>query len=399
VRYKALPADFTVEEQIALPRAKRGTFAIYRVEKRGVTTLAVQTQIAQQLRLSRTDIQFPALKDKQAVATQYVTIRGTGPTRIAGNGFDATFAGRSSRPLTPRDITGNRFTLVLRDLLSEEASLLSGKLAVLAERGLPNYFDDQRFGSLAPGSTPIGKLILLRDAEGALRAYFTQHFAGDPSRVRQFKTFAQKHWQDWKTLFEAAPRPSNFRSVLTYLQDHPGGDDDQRRTVYRKALNLITPRLLAIYVQAYQSLLWNRVVGQYVTTYFEANPNTLEITGERFPVYDTPPPAPARQMSVPLPSHRATYNDPGLTQIVTVVLTREGLTLDDMKVRILKKAYLPKSSRPLLVFPKEVSTSGVEPDDVFEGSYKRSVSFTLPRGCYATLLIKALELLPGNENG
>ena len=65
---------------------------------------------------------------------------------------------------------------------------------------------------------------------------------------------------DWDALFEAAPRPSNYRSVLTYLRDHPHPTE----TDYRKALNLITRRLLSLYLAAYQSLLWNRVAARYL---------------------------------------------------------------------------------------------------------------------------------------
>ena len=105
--------------------------------------------------------------------------------------------------------------------------------------GLPDYFGRQRFGSYAPGQGFVGKKILERDVEGALRAYLSQPFRGDPPSVRAFKSLAREHWGEWELLFEAAPRPSNPRSVLTFLKDHP--------TDFRKALNLVTPRLLSLW--------------------------------------------------------------------------------------------------------------------------------------------------------
>jgi tRNA pseudouridine13 synthase len=389
VKYKVRPEDFVVEERARLHLVPEGDFAVYRVRKRGVTTLSVQAQIARGLGVSQADVVFPALKDKEAVAVQHVAVRAAGPERLAGRGFEARFLGRSPRPLSPGDIFANRFTLVLRDLAAEEAARIQERAAQVAQSGLPNYFDEQRFGSLAPGEDHIAKHILQRDAEGALRAYLTQPFAGDPAPVLKFKAFAAAHWGDWNALFEAAPRPSNFRSVLTYLRDHPTDDPEERAVHDRKALNLITQRLLSIYLSAYQSLLWNRVAGRYLESVAGDMPRGVEIAGTRLPLYDELPQI-NRDYAIPLPNHRASYADPGLEAIAAKVLEEEGLGLDDLKARILKRAYLPKGKRALLLFPEETSCLPPEDDDRFPGRRKMVVSFTLPRGSYATLVLKAL---------
>jgi tRNA pseudouridine13 synthase len=382
MRYKAQPEDFTVEEQIRLPGASGGSFAVYRVCKRGVTTLRVQAHMARALGVGQSAVVFPALKDKDAVAVQHAAVRSTGPARLTGDGFEAEFVGRSPRPLTPADIVANRFTIVLRDLSAEETAWIPERLSQVTHIGLPNYFDQQRFGSLVPGEEHIGKRILQRDAEGALRAYLTQPFVGDPPRVRAFKAFAADHWRDWDALFEAAPRPSNFRSVLTYLRDHPAE--------FRRALNLITRRLLSLYLAAYQSLLWNRVAGRYLAVRLGEAAAYVEIAGEQQPLYRELPVHLDRELAIALPQHRAVYTDPELENIIAQVLAEEGLALHDLKARILKKAYLPKGGRTLLLFPQQISASPPEPDDLFPGRQEMTLSFTLPRGSYATLVIKAL---------
>ena len=391
MRYKVRPEDFVVEERIRLRLLPVGDFAVYRVRKRGVTTLSVQRQMAQALGVPQADVVFPALKDKEAVAVQHVAVRTAGPERLAGKGFQAQLLGHSSHPLSPTDISANRFILVLRDLSAAEAVGIQERAARVAQLGLPNYFDEQRFGSLAPGEDHIAKRILQRDADGALRAYFTQPFVGDPAPVLKFKTFAAAHWGDWNALFEAAPRPSNFRSVLTYLRDHPTDDPEERALHGRKALNLITQRLLSIYLSAYQSLLWNRIAGRYLEAVTRGMSRSVEIAREQLPLYDELPQI-DRDFAIPLPNHRASYADPTLAAIATQVLKEEGLTLNDLKARILKRAYLPKGKRPLLLFPEETSCSPPEDDDRFQGRQKMLVSLTLPRGSYATLALKALAV-------
>jgi tRNA pseudouridine13 synthase len=419
MRFKIQPEDFIVEEQMRLPLAPQGPFAVYRVRKRGTTTLRVRAQMARALGLPESAIVAPALKDKDAVTVQHVAVRGSGPARLAGPGFEAEFQGRISRPLTPADIVANSFTVVLRDLSDEESSRVQERLAQVARFGLPNYFDQQRFGSLVPGEDHIGKRILQRDAEGALRAYLTQPFAGDPAPVRKFKPFAAAHWGDWDAVFQAAPRPSNFRSVLTYLRDHPTADPEQLALHYRKALNLITRRLLSLYLAAYQSLLWNRIAGRYLAAQLGEADAHVEIAGERLPLHHELPPRFDRDAAIPLPNHRAVYtpspphtpspprsggfrdslprgnaiaNSPNLSPIVAQVLTEEGLALNDLKARILKKAYLSKGKRVLLLFPQDATASPPEPDDRFPDRHKLALTFTLPRGSYATLVIKALSL-------
>jgi tRNA pseudouridine13 synthase len=390
MRFKVQPEDFGVEEQIRLSLLPRGSFSVYRVHKRGVTTMGVQAQMARAIGVPQSDVVFPALKDKEAVVVQHAAVRGTGPAHLSGKGFQAEFLGHSSHPLSPADVSGNRFTLVLRDLSHQETLCIQKRLLEVSRFGLPNYFDQQRFGSLAPGEDHIGKRILCRDAEGALRAYLTQPFVGDPGRVREFKAFAAQHWGDWEAMFGAAPRPSNYRSVLTYLRDHP----QPTGVEYRKALNLITRRLLSIYLAAYQSLLWNRIAARHLETRLVGGGDStyVEIAGEQLPMYHELPQDWDREMVIPLPNHRAVYGEPGLGKAVTQVLEDEGLALNDLKARILKRAYLTKGKRSLLLFPEGFSVSEPEPDERYGNRTKLTLGFSLPRGSYATLVIKALTL-------
>jgi tRNA pseudouridine13 synthase len=216
--------------------------------------------------------------------------------------------------------------------------------------------------------------------------------------VRAFKAFAADHWGDWEGLFAAAPRPSNYRSVLTYLRDHPPDGSAESATYYRKAVNLITRRLLSIYLSAYQSLLWNRIAARYLAAQLgaapENEPPSVEIAGERLPIYRELPAHLDRDIAIPLPNHRAAYGSgpSPLAAIAADVLAEEGFALHDLKARILKKAYLTKGQRALLLFPQELSASSPEPDDRFPGRNKLTLAFTLPRGSYATLVIKALSV-------
>jgi tRNA pseudouridine13 synthase len=392
MRLKALPEDFVVEEQIQLPLNPAGKHTIFRVWKREATTLQVQESLAALLHVGKEQIAFPALKDKDAIATQFVSValapHAALPAPAPGAAYSFEHVGSASRALQPSDLRGNAFTIVVRDLALGEAQKLGPRLRQLGEFGLPNYFDEQRFGSYSGASGFIGKTILKRDAEGALRIYLAEKMAGDPERVRVFKEYASEHWGDWGALMEHAPRPSNFRSVLTYLKDHPADG-------YRKALNLIPHRLLALYLSAYQSWLWNLIAGRFITSivaeHHFATP-MVRVAGRDLPAYYNLPESlrlSFDRLNIPLPNHRAVYADPALAGIVSEIMAGEGLSLNDFKARILKKAFAAKSSRPLIVHPTDIQSGEPENDELARKRWKIKLRFTLPPGSYATMVVKA----------
>jgi tRNA pseudouridine13 synthase len=383
MRYRVLAEDFRVAEVVHLPRSAGGAYTLYRVHKVARTTLEVQAALARALGCRLAAVHFPALKDRQAVAEQYTSVRAVGPEELRGDGWVARRVGRAHRPLRSGDLRGNRFTAVLRDLAAEEVPAVGERLKLLARAGLPNYFDEQRFGSYSPGQAWVGKTILCGDAEGALRAHLGQDMAGDPPEVATFKAQVRDCWGHWEHLFDVAPRPSNFRSVLVFLRDHPAG--------FRQALNLVTPRVLSLYLAAFQSLLWNRTVARFLRG--QGSPaSEVEVAGDRLPLYAALPEGLLqewRALSVPLPHHRAVYTGEWAS-LFAEVLAAERMTQDDLKARLLRRAYLGPGTRALLLFPQDAAVLEEEADERFAGRRKLSVRFSLPPGAYATMVLRAL---------
>lgn len=389
MRIKSAPEDFIVEEIIHLSLESDGAYTLYRLYKRGITTLQAQAQLAALLGVPRSAVAFPALKDKNAQAIQYGTVRGKQPAQVEGRGFRAERVGMGARHLSPRDLLGNRFTIVLRDLSPRQAADIPKQLVRLQRFGFPNYFDEQRFGSYAADKEWVGKRILLRDAEGALRAHLAEPFAGDPPHVWAFKTKAQQHWGEWGKLLQEAPKPSNFRSVLTFLVDHPQG--------YHKALNLVTPRVLSLYLAAYSSLLWNRLAARYLYALRDEGSiqlsGQLNVAGDTLPFYEELPQMHLERLKlahVPLFHRRMVVTDAKMAALSEAILAEEGIHRGDLKARLLQRAYLPRGTRSLLAFPSEIAVGAVDSDEATPNQYKQTLSFILPPGSYATLMLKIL---------
>lgn len=386
MRIKQLHGDFRVEERINL-LGNSGAYAYYRVEKQGQTTTAVRNAMAGELKVTPSALVFPSLLDKAAVTVQYASVRKRGSAHLEGNGYTAERIGWGTRALRPSDIQGNHYVAIVRDLAEPEAAHLGQVMERLGAQGLPNYFDDQRFGSLSREGL-IGKHILMRDAEKVVRIYLSVPMVGDGREVRAFKRLVSTHWGQWGYLLHQAPRPSNLRSVITYLKDHPHE--------YRKAANIIQDRLLAIWLSAYQSWVWNLIVANYLSSKL-VTPYALTIARRDFPL-----PEPGMEISeletqmVDLPRLTARY-DGDLAPAAKVAFEEEALELRDFKVRILRRVYLTKGEREVAFAPADVEVDSPIADEENLGRQRVTVTFTLCPGPYATLIFKAAAAMVGAE--
>ncbi|MEN3010820.1 MAG: tRNA pseudouridine(13) synthase TruD, partial [Candidatus Bipolaricaulaceae bacterium] len=276
--------------------------------------------------------------------------------------------------------------VVLRDLSPDEAKEVQNRFALLARQGFPNYFDLQRFGSYSARLGFPGKLLLRGDWEGALRAYLAEPLLGDPPPVRRFKAVAHAHWGEWELLKAKAPR-GNLRSVLTFLCDHPQD--------FKRAVNLITPRVLSLWLSAYQSFLWNRAASRVLEELVGENQALVFL---RFPwgavvapAYPLDPELLAKlgATEIPLPSAKM-RTEGGLQSALSGVLMEEGLSPADLKARGVERAHLSAGVRLVWVVPSEPQSAAPVPDELFPSRQRLTLAFVLPPGSYATLLLRHL---------
>src|SRR4051812_23424837 len=148
MKLKRVPEDFQVEELPVVAEGEpRGRFVYYRLTKCGLGTLEAIEAISRRWNLAGRRISYGGLKDRHARTIQYLTIF-EGPERPLHEGsFDLVPVGRLAEPYGPAHFRGNRFAVVLRDLSPHALDRALKAVGEIPRDGLPNYFDDQRFGS------------------------------------------------------------------------------------------------------------------------------------------------------------------------------------------------------------------------------------------------------------
>ena len=169
MKLKCRPEDFFVEELAEIRPGPQGPFGLYMLEKRALSTFEAINELARKIGRPPSAISAGGLKDKYALTRQHVTIFGKPVGRLKMRGLRLDPLGRVEKPMTGAELTGNRFAIVLRDLPSGAGKTIAERAELAARQGLPNYFDEQRFGSLRAGEGFIAPaLMCLDENDGSL---------------------------------------------------------------------------------------------------------------------------------------------------------------------------------------------------------------------------------------
>jgi tRNA pseudouridine13 synthase len=192
-------------------------------------------------------------------------------------------------------------------------------------------------------------------------------------------------WGDWPRLQADLPK-GHARRLVDYLFHHPGD--------FRGALEKLKPELRGLYLSAWQSHLWNKMLAHWLREH--VSPGQLMSIRSR--LGDLPVPRTMRaelldewqSLSLPLPSSRLKL-DPAApwAPLVEEVMKEEGLKLEEMKLKTFRKPFFSKGDRAAAVIPIDLSAKADE-DELNPGKQKLILSFDLPRGCYATMIVKRL---------
>ncbi len=172
------PEDFVVEEVPAYAPIGKGEHTYIRVEKRGLSTFALVQQLAEELGVRRRDIGYAGLKDTWAVTRQTLSVWNVPPARAEALTLEnarVLWARRHTNKLRTGHLRGNRFTLRIRDVHPEAEARAAPILEMLAARGVPNGYGEQRFGNR--GDNHWTGWALVRHDRPALEARGVAHLS------------------------------------------------------------------------------------------------------------------------------------------------------------------------------------------------------------------------------
>jgi tRNA pseudouridine13 synthase len=254
-RAKSSDEDFRVEELVSESQIVKdplpGYYPLYRVEKRAIDTMHMERELSDIL---KSRVSYGGLKDRRAVAVQYVTptsLRSERPQAIVRERFNASLIGFVPRPLSRVSVAGNRFEVVLRDCCEDIGKRVQEVYDLAEGRKVPNFFGLQRFGGREAATHVLGRAIVKRNFEEAVRLMLVETRTRDDEATRGAReTMARGRYEEGLKMLPA--RQDIEKRVARSMSQRP---DD-----WVGALRAVPVRLRRLYAQAYQSFIFNRTL-------------------------------------------------------------------------------------------------------------------------------------------
>ncbi len=390
VRLKAIPEDFQVRESTALRiKKKPGPYQVYLLEKRDWNTTDALMRIARTHRAPYARFSYGGKKDRHAATWQYVTFMGHANLETVAPGYRLKRLGYSDEPMAPAQILANHFTLVLRELPPARVPVLQEGAAHVADTGSVNYLDDQRFGSMDRERGFIGERLLQQQWEEALALALTAIYSEEHREAKVRKRALREHWGDWATCRSLATTALEQRAFDRLLAE-PGA--------FQAVLAGVHPETVNLWLAAYQSFLWNELVRRLIRQQGAECRSVPGVAGEYlFPVR---PLAALADLVVPLPGHGMRFAEPATRTALQALLQERGVAWDALaEGQVLPDFRFKASPRQAVVFPQGLQAEAPQPDDLYPGKQKLTLRFSLPRGAYATMVVKAIASLLAVRGG
>ncbi len=235
---RSAPEDFQVDELPAFEASGEGEHLLLDIRKRGANTVAVAKRLAQWAGVPEMGVSYAGQKDRHAVTTQRFSVhlpKRTAPDLAALESDEIHVLASTwhNRKLQRGALAGNRFKLVLRQVQGEREAI-DERLRMIAARGLPNWFGEQRFGRDG-GNVPAAlqmfagrrvrkdqRSMLLSAARSAL---FNRVLA---ARVEQGSWDAALDGEVWmldgsRSVFGPEPMSDALAERLARFDIHPSG--------------------------------------------------------------------------------------------------------------------------------------------------------------------------------
>ena len=376
VRIKEKPEDFYVKEIKKLNLKEKGDYAYFVLKKKDLTTIDALRYISRRFGIPLKSISFAGLKDKKAITEQYIAIKGLSEDKISqmknykSENLELEFLGYSDEEIKLGDIEGNYFEIVVRGVGKKQKRIFERMREVVEVFGCENYFGEQRFGSVKNAKEFIVKYLIRHEYEEAMKEYLTS--LADKRLSRLLK----KAWGNWEEFLKLMPKGSNPElEVVKALR---------RGESFKNAFKVLPKNIRLMFVFAYQSYLWNRYLYTFVVRYLKHCKTPFlkwelaffnEMKGV---IWEE-----IKDMEIPYLGVEYKPKDKKIELIIREVLKEEGISPKMLMSERIGIKLFSDGVRKAFFKPKELKVLKEEKNSMV-------LSFTLPPGSYATVLLRKL---------
>lgn len=396
--------DFIVKEITNREEGQEGKYLILELVKRDWDTHHFTRTLAKILKISQKRISVAGTKDKRALTTQKISIFDIDASEIEKihlKDIELKVLGRSRKPVELGDLWGNDFIITIRNIArsTEEAGKLLEKTTneIVAQGGVPNFFGIQRFGSVRPVTHLVGKTIVEGNFEKAAMLYIAEPFPYEPEETKQARQFV-KETRNFKEGLKIYPlRLGHERAMMNHLIANP---DD-----FAGAFLVLPKNLYRIFVHGYQSYIYNTILCRRIEKGLPLNQavegdivcfknelglpdssKTEKVTAETVNAMNNLIKRKRAFITAPLPGYDTEFASGVPGEIEQVVLEELKVPLQGFNIEEIPEMSSKGARREILlqVEPK----FEVNEDELNPGKSKAVLEFMLPKGSYATTVLR-----------
>lgn len=374
---------------------KKDRFVTFTLQKMGLSTMSVTNILAASLKVPRDHVTYAGLKDRRAITSQSMSApaRATEALSVLDlSRISIRDVHYTRHPVQIGDLWGNRFTILLRKINTDCESALEVS-SELGEKPLLNYFGVQRFGITRPNTHLVGKALIKRNYEEAVRSMLTTTSEYEPEELTNIRLKLSENLTPTDEMIESLPEDMGYeKTVMKELLKHQGD--------FERAINKIPPRVLTLHVHSFQSYLFNRTLSKRVKLGMSvSSPEVGDFlikldethSGRDTWLYVTESTLPDRQLQVesgeyglalPILGYSTRLPPVKQTEIAKEVLREEEVKLTDFRNPNIKALDSPGGLHLASIAIPDLETSCTD-----DGLLMR---FSLRKGSYATIVMREI---------
>jgi len=390
------PEDFIVEEISNYPLKKEsGKFLIADITAVNWESNYLLKEISNWLHISRQRIGFAGTKDKRAKTTRLMSFYNISKEKLSEvnlRDVDIRNIYYSDRPIKIGNLVGNRFRIIVRKINSNIKS------EIIKNGGFPNFYGIQRFGIIRPITHIVGKYFVKDDFEKAVMAYIANPIDAEDKETYNLRKKLEKT-HDFAEALKSYPIQLNYeKAILNKLI--------QNSEDFVGALRELPRNLLTMFIYAYQSYLFNKILSERVRRDLPLNraivgdiilpirsgvieQNWIKVNNSNIKKVNKQINLGKAVVSGVLFGSDSTFSDGEMGEIESRIISSEKIDHRDFIIPDIPYISSKGSRHPILSPVKNLNFE-LKNDDLNSDIKVLDLKFELKKGCYATSLLREL---------
>jgi len=337
------------------------------LQKRNIDLNTAIKRLSRKQKFSQKRIGYAGLKDKRAVTSQFITIYDPNLEELKKfrdkNIFLHSFEW-SNKKIELGDLKENFFIVKLRNIDTQiDLKKTFNKIKKIKE--MPNYFGEQRFGSIRELNQDIGRFFIQGKTKEAVELFLIATSDREKEETQEARALVKEG--NYAEAIRKFPKENHMeKAILNSLIKNPND--------YNNAWLQISKSITFLFVHAYQSYLFNKYINTRLEKYSLDSMDGDILDEEGF-------------VLGPLFGFEFTFATKESGKLEKKILKEENMGLEDFHIKNFPQMSSKGTRKRIKLLIKNLKLVAIQEDDFNEDKQEIIISFTLDKGNYATTVL------------